>query len=112
MPLQQKALSKLLKDLLAYREEQGWADKDITKLEGKASEEELTWLKARQEAAKKRIADLEDNVSKTVVRGFPSSFTILKAVPKSGYKEETPTKAIEKVVPESDRKGSPVKRRT
>lgn len=97
MPLQQKALSELLKDLLAYREEQGWIDKDITKLEGKASEEELAWLKARQEAAKKRITDLEDKVSKTVVRGFPSSFTSTKTV--KSEEKTTPIKAIEKVVP-------------
>jgi hypothetical protein len=83
---------------LAYREEQGWAEKDIEKLKGKASEEELAWLKARQEAAKKRIEALEDNVSKTVVRGFPSRFTTTKTTTKSGDKA-APIKAIEKAVP-------------
>jgi hypothetical protein len=101
MPLKTKALNELLKDLLAYREEQGWVDKDITKLKGRASEEELTWLKARQETAKKRIADLEDGVTKTVVRGFPSSFASIKTTAKSEDKKAAP-KAIEKVVPLKD----------
>ena len=98
MPLKGTDINKLLKDLLAYREEQGWAEKDITTLKGKASEEELAWLKARQEAAKKRIADLEDGVTKTVVRGFPSKFTTTKTTAKSEEKA-TPIKAIEKAVP-------------
>lgn len=98
MPLKTKDITKLLKDLVAYREEQGWADKDITKLKGKASEEELAWLKARQEAAKKHIDALEDGVTKTVVRGFPSRFTSTKTVTKSEDKA-TPIKAIEKAVP-------------
>ena len=100
MPLKAKALNKLLKDLLAYREEKGWAEKDITKLKGKASEEELAWLKARQEAAKKRIADLEDGVTKTVVRGFPSRFATTKIV--KSEDKATPIKAKEKAVPLKD----------
>jgi hypothetical protein len=95
MPLKAKDLTKLLKDLVTYREEQGWTEKDINKLKGKASEEELAWLKARQEAAKKKIEDIEDGVTQTVVRGFPQRFTSTKTVKKS----EAPIKAIEKEVP-------------
>ena len=102
MPLKGKDVTNLLKDLVAYREEQDWAEKDIDKLKGKASEEELTWLKARQEAAKKRIADLESGVSDTVVRGFPQRFTTTQRKTKSDSKVEAPTKAIVKAVPLKD----------
>ena len=101
MPLKPKELTKLLKELVAYREEQGWAEKDIEKLKGKLSEEEFTELKARQEAANKRINDIESGVTQAIVRGFPQRFTSVKQVKKSGG-IEAPVKATEKVVPLKD----------
>ena len=73
MPLDSKTVSKLVKDLDAYRTEKEWADRNAEKVAEKGSKEEVAWLKARQDKANTELKRLEGNITKAVIKGFPSS---------------------------------------
>jgi hypothetical protein len=79
MPLDGKTVSKLVKDLDAYRTEKEWADRNAEKVAEKGSKEEVAWLKERQDRANKELKKLEGNITKAVIKGFPA---IEKEIPK------------------------------
>ena len=71
MPLDGKTVKGLLKDLVEYRDEKEWADRNTEKVAEKVSEEEAAELKKRQDIANEKIKKLEHNITKAVIRGFP-----------------------------------------
>ena len=91
MPLEDRDTKHLLKDLLTYRDERKWADKNLDAIKGRASAEEIASFEARQAEAKRRIAKIEDRVTKIVVRGFPEKVVVTKAAPP---KKKVVTKAV------------------
>lgn len=72
MPLDGKTVSKLVKDLDAYRTEKEWADRNAEKVAEKGSKEDVEWLKARQDKANTELKKLERNITKAVIKGFPA----------------------------------------
>ena len=78
MPLDGKTVSRLVKDLDAYRTEKEWADRDAAKIAQKGSKEEVAWLKARQDKANVELKRLESTITKAVIKGFPEGHPELK----------------------------------
>ena len=73
MPLDTKTVRKLVKDLEDYRTEKEWSDRNPDKVAERGSKEEVEWLKQRQDAANAKLQQLEKNITKAVIRGFPES---------------------------------------